>query len=422
MLYLDSPPKPFVIKTMPLFYDGDGKPVGLENFYKGAAAFLICGGPSLASINLDKIRVPGLLTMGVNNSIKIFRPNLGCVVDDPANFVRSLWFDPTITKFARQYYTRPHYKDNGENSSLIFDSDAWSITDIEVKNCPATLFYRHNSDFCPEQFLSEETICWGDVGGKTTAAPGDGRGPNVRSVMLVALKILYRLGIRQVYLLGADFKMTAESSYAFFQKRDRINIDYNNRSYEVIDERLNQLKPYFEAAGFKVFNSTEGSMLKAFDTVPYDEAIERVLEVNRMNFDLSQERTDGLYDRQAQLKLEKQDQTYSLEPIMQVGDEASQASKALIARGVSVRKFSRLSSDFETWVVVAADLLLVGDRIRIWEPDGKTRIKSRDGVSEWTLGAINAGMLGLVHWRRETHMRHVNSGELMDALGAYVEK
>lgn len=409
---------------MPLFYDGDGKSVGLENFYKGAAAFLICGGPSLASINLDKIRVPGVLTMGVNNSVKVFRPNLGCVVDDPANFVRSLWFDPTITKFARQYYTKPHYKDNGENSSLIFDSNAWSITDIEVKNCPATLFYRYNSDFCPERFLSEETICWGDVGGGThktgTSAPNDGKGPNVRSVMLVALKILYRLGVRQVYLLGADFKMTAGNSYAFSQGRDKINVNYNNRSYQVIDERFNQLRRYFELADFKVFNSTDGSMLKAFDVVPYDEAIERVLRANRMDFDLAQERTEGLYDRQARLKLEKQDRTYSSEPVVQPSDEASQPSKALIAKGLSVRKFSRMSSGSEKWVVAAANLLSVGDRIRIWEPDGKTRVRSRDGVSEWTLGSLNSGILGLVHWRRETHIRHVNSGELMSALHACV--
>lgn len=407
---------------MPLFYDGDGKPAGLENFYKGAAAFLICGGPSLASVNLDSIDAPGVLTMGVNNSVKIFRPNLGCVVDDPANFVRSLWFDPTIVKFARQYYTKAHYKDNGENSSLIFDSDAWSITDVEVKNCPATLFYRHNSNFCPERFLSEETICWGDVGGgavKTgTNTVYNGNRPNVRSIMLVALKILYRLGVRQVYLLGADFKMTARNSYAFSQGRDKININYNNRSYQVMDERFGQLRPYFELAGFEVFNSTAGSMLKAFDAVPYEVAIERVLRANRMNFDLAKERTDGLYDRQAQLKLEKQDRTLSLEPVVQVADGASESSKALIAKGLSHRKFARWSSDSEKWMMVEADLLSVGDRIRIWEPDGKTRVKSGDGVSEWTVCSINGGILALAHWQRETHMRHVASGALIDVLRA----
>ncbi len=407
---------------MALFFNGNGKPVELENFYQGAAAFLICGGPSLTSVNLDILRQPGILTMGVNNSVKLFRPNLACTVDDPANFIRSLWLDPTITKFARQYYTKPHYKDNGENSSLVFNSDTWSITDIEVKNCPATIFYKHNSNFSPGQFLDEETICWGDVGSPIAAAGKDlhkdEKGPNVRSVMLVALKILFRLGVRQVYLLGADFRMTARNSYAFDQGRDQLNLNYNNRAYLVMAERFRQLRPYFEAAGFEVFNSTEGSMLKEFDHIPYKVAVERVQRANRLDFDLSKERTEGLYDRQARAKLEKQDRTRSMEPVVQPKDHASDASKALIALGSDMRKFVRLNCGDDRWTVTTAAKLSVGDRIKIYEPDGVTRVKSADGVSEWTVASVVKEKVELMHWQRETHLRHINGGTLMRALGA----
>ena len=410
---------------MALFFNGDGKSVELEDLYKGSAAFLICGGPSLASVDFDLLRRPGVLTMGVNNSVKLFRPNLACTVDDPANFVRSLWFDPTILKFVRQYYTKPHYKENGENSSLVFDSDARQITDIEVKNCPATVFYKHNSNFSPEQFLTEETVCWGDVGVKAPVGgesfPDGEKGPNVRSVMLVALKILYRLGVRQVYLLGADFKMTATNSYAFDQGRDRINVNYNNRAYVVMAERFRQIKPYFEASGFEVFNATQGSMLKEFDSIPYMDAVDRVVKTNRLDFDLSRERTDGLYDRQARLKLEKQDRSCSVEPVVQSAQSASPASKVLIGQGAGIRKFARLNCDDEKWAATTPDQLAVGDRIRMWEPDGVTRVKSTDGASEWTVCAVKDDKLGLVHWQRETHLRNVNAGALEGALVAIME-
>src|SRR5690606_6482166 len=77
-------PKPAAAASVggqPLLFKIDGRDVSLRNQYKGATAFLVCGGPSFAEVDHSRLRQPGILTMGVNNSVKTFRPNLWVAVD-----------------------------------------------------------------------------------------------------------------------------------------------------------------------------------------------------------------------------------------------------------------------------------------------------------------------------------------------------
>jgi hypothetical protein len=286
------------INPAPMLFTRDGHNLWLADIYKGSSAFLILGGPSFGELIKDKnkieinsskflskkdcLKYPGIITMSVNNTPKTFRTNLWTCVDDPTHFIKSIWFDPIIQKFVPL--------DHAEK--FVFDNEKWKMTDTRVGDCPNVIFYRRNEKFQAEQFLTENTFNWGNHGDF-----GGGR-----SVMLVAIRMLYYLGIRKIYLLGCDFKMSKESKYHFGQGRTTSSIKGNNETYAKLMQRFSSLRPVFDQYGLGVFNCNPESNLKIFPFVSFDEAI--LGSIQRMPMDLKTERTEGLYDRQANIKKE----------------------------------------------------------------------------------------------------------------------
>jgi hypothetical protein len=263
------------LQPAPLLFTQDHHPLWLGDIYRGRSAFLIGGGPSFASLDHAKLRQPGVLTMGLNNAPKTFRPNLWVCVDSPESFLRSIWLDPTILKFTPICHGR----------KFIFNSDAWEYMDVRVGDCPNVVYYKRNEHFQAKQFLWEDCLNWGnhkDHGGG-------------RSVMLVALRLLFILGIRRVYLLGVDFKMDEKTTYHFEQSRAPGSVGGNNAAYRSLNKWFRELRPLFEEQDFQVFNCNPASNLKAFEHVSFDEACSRALE-EFDNVDVGRERTQGLYD------------------------------------------------------------------------------------------------------------------------------
>ncbi|MBI3881182.1 MAG: hypothetical protein HY301_14105 [Verrucomicrobia bacterium] len=263
------------VQPAPLFFTQDHHPLWLGDIYRGRSAFLIAGGPSFAELDHAKLRQPGVLTMGLNNSPKTFRPNLWICVDAPDHFLRSIWLDPTITKFTPICHA----------SKFIFNSDEWKFMDLRAGDCPNVIYYKRNEHFKAKQFLWEDCLNWGnhkDLGGG-------------RSVMLPALRILFTLGIRRVYLLGVDFSMGPETKYHFDQDRHPGSINGNNSTYQMLNERFAELRPLFEEHNFHVFNCNPASNLKAFDFISYDDALHQVA-CEFDGVDVRNERTRGLYD------------------------------------------------------------------------------------------------------------------------------
>ena len=85
------------LQPPPMLFTRDGHNVFLGDMYRGAAAFLICGGPSLAT--LDLARWPGgMLSCAVNNAATVCRPNWWVSVDDPGNFCDVIWRNPGVLK------------------------------------------------------------------------------------------------------------------------------------------------------------------------------------------------------------------------------------------------------------------------------------------------------------------------------------
>ncbi len=297
---------------MTLFSRADHAPLPLENIFNGWPAFLVVSGPSLNELNHAEMNRPGILTLGVNNSPKVFRPNLWTMTDDVHSFIRSIWLDPNILKFVPE----------GKPRERLFDSDAWKVTNTRVDQCPSVVYFKRNNKFNPATFLTEPTFNWGnhednchcghvrpdrktrkaDKSKDWSTCPKCGAKDRwgSRSVMLVAVRLLYALGVRTVFLAGCDFKMAeGVSNYAFEQERAPGSVKGNNSTYRMMNLRFQQLRPVFEKAGLKVYNTNAKSGLKAFDYVPYNEAIQFCLK----DFpNVETERTAGLYDRKANEK------------------------------------------------------------------------------------------------------------------------
>jgi len=269
----------------PHFFTADRASVVLEGLYKNMSVFLICNGPSFAGLNHDLLRKPGIMTFGINNGARTFRPNFWTCVDDPVRFIKSIWLDPKITKFIPyNHFDKP-----------IFDNEKWVVMDKKVKDCPNVLGYMRNEHFQPEIFLKETSLNWGNH-------KNFGGG---RSVMLPALRILYLLGFRNVYLLGCDMKMSETYTYHFDEQRSKGAVNCNMGTYDRLKhEYLPKLQPIFDNAGFKVYNCNLDSELKCFPFISYSDAITAAIKDLG---DVDNERTFGLYTDNEKREGKKED-------------------------------------------------------------------------------------------------------------------
>lgn len=253
---------------MPFFYSAEGNvDYGMVGNFRGASAFLICGGPSFG--NLDHNLLKHCWTMGLNNSVKSYRPDAWCCVDQSARFLRSIWMDPKIMKFVPFDHTEDNLWDSTVEGWGPLRKNNNKKDIIKVRECPNITYYRRNEKFEPSRFLWEYTVNWGDH-----SKWGGGR-----SCMLAAMKILFILGFRSVYLLGCDLQMDESHKYHFEENRDKGAQKGNMSTYKkMIELYFPQLKPHFDKVGFKVYNCNPDSRLKVFPYVPFEEAVRRATE------------------------------------------------------------------------------------------------------------------------------------------------
>jgi len=249
-------------QPMPMFFSAEGNSFpGLQGNFRGAHAFLICGGPSFGELDHEPLK--NCFTMGLNNSPKSFRPNAWTCVDQPSRFLKSIWLDPTIMKFVPFDHTERELWDNTKDNwgPLLKDNRK-----MVVRECPNILYIRRNEKFEPSRWLFEYTFNWGDH-----SKWGGGR-----SCMLSALKILFVLGFRHVYLLGCDLNMNENQKYHFEEERTKGAQNGNMSTYKkMMDIYYPKLKPYFDQFGYNVYNCNPESRLKVFPYIPYEEAIQR---------------------------------------------------------------------------------------------------------------------------------------------------
>lgn len=271
-------------QTSPLLFTHDGHTAALGGIYRGQSAFLACSGPSLVTHDLSLLQHRGIVTLAVNNAATIIRPQLWVSVDDPGNFCDAIWRDPGIWKFIPQCHLEKQFTVRRSDGRLVPSSE-------RVGEMPCVFGYRRNDTFVAETFLYESTFNWGNHAEQIDAYGQKGS----RSVMYVALRLLFHLGFRRVFLLGCDFRMERDKqNYAFEQDRSPSSVRGNNSSYKALNVRLKHLKPYFDGEGFEVLNCTPNSGLTAFPYLDYEEAIRQATAPMPKAIV-----TAGMYDRQA---------------------------------------------------------------------------------------------------------------------------
>ena len=250
-------------------YTASSQSLSLKNMYKGSHGFLILSGPSLKNYDLSKLNGSrGIVTMGVNNSWSIFKPNLWISLDEPHYFLDAGWRDPSITKFVPLAFSN-------KNIGIKKIDGTFEKTTTKVNDLPAVFYFKRNLKFRVNQFLTEPTVNWGSSDGDVDEIGHHG----ARNIILSAIKMMYYLGFRKVYLLGADFKMEhGKPMHAFSQHITPENIAGHNASYAIINKRLTALAPVFAAADFQIFNCYKESMLTAFPYLSYEEAFQRASE------------------------------------------------------------------------------------------------------------------------------------------------
>lgn len=261
-------PAPWFAGEQCCFVDYKGRPVeGLQNLYRGASCFLVCGGPSTNDQNLSLLNQRGILTAAVNQAgATQVRPNVWFSVDQPAHFHEAIWRDPAITKIVKWHWRTKSFRERL--------GDTWVNGETRTKHCPNTWFLKWRTGWNANTFLTDPRPTWGTDKDRPEEDPE--RAPT-RSVMLVAVRVLFQMGIRKIYLLGADFHMTKEQPYSFGGMGDKAKARSNNRAYGWMNRRWHEVRPHLEAYGLQVLNCAPGGNLTAFERLPFEAAVEDAL-------------------------------------------------------------------------------------------------------------------------------------------------
>jgi len=281
--------------------DRYGKDARVADLYKGASAFLILGGPSTKTMPLHLLGRRGVLIMSVNNCPAVLprgvRPHIWLHTDGPQKFHNSIWHDPGVLKFAPINVWKLGKGGKQGLRRRNADGQLERIEGVCAKDMPGLFGFERNTIFDPDNWLYEPAI---NRGNDEESATGVKKGqkvaepngwPNVINTMFAAVRLAFYLGIKTLYLVGADFHMEGVSPYGFEQGKSDGGVRSNNFAYAKMCAMFDALRPHFEEAGFEVFNCTPESHFWSFDSIDFEEAIDTVTR------DIDEElNTEGWYD------------------------------------------------------------------------------------------------------------------------------
>jgi len=255
---------PHMQRTRLKMYTGSMESIDLAGWYAQRSVFLIMSGPSLREMDLTQLDQRGIMTMGVNNSWAVHRPQLWTCVDPPGKFHDVGWKDPGITKFVPIAHRDARLR-------VKTDAGAFRDSSFVVGDMPAVYYFPARTSFDASSYFDDPAVQWGNE-----AKIKDSEGVSgSRSCMLAALRLCHYLGFRCVFIVGADFRMDADHKYAFEQDRSASSIKHNNSLYRALNKRFALLKrTQFEQRDFHVFNCTPSSGLTAFPHYPFEKAVE----------------------------------------------------------------------------------------------------------------------------------------------------
>lgn len=247
-----------------LMYDRHKNPIGhvFRDMWAPCPGFLVCGGPSLKTIDLNLLKQRGVVSLGVNNVAGLAPVTAFTFSDPPEKFHHGIFFDGRIKKFVptTKLYKRVRAKK---------PDGTFAFTSFNVSQCPEVYAYSRNATWEPERFLTSEHATWGNdkAGAEKTGKP------KILFTFFLGLRLMHYFGCPRVYLLGADFAMDERHKYAFAQGRTTAAQNGNNNSYRIAAQMCKELRPVLDRAGWHVYQTNPNSRLTAFDYVPFEVAL-----------------------------------------------------------------------------------------------------------------------------------------------------
>ncbi len=247
-------------------------PISFEGAWAPQPGFLVCGGPSLRDLDLERLQDRGVMSVGVNNAAAYARTSAMVFGDSQWKFHSSLFFDPKCMLFCPNgKLTRRVRMQDSKTGHFYFSSH-------QIKDCPSVYGICRSGRFYDEGFFTSWYAYWGK-GGKMEV-----RVFTRLETMLIGLRVLHYLGCRTIYLLGVDFWMTKEDAYAWDAERSG-----GNRRWMKAESMLEDVKKQCPEAGVEIFNCSPQTKSQAFPYRSYDDALEHASRpFGKAPYDLSQ--------------------------------------------------------------------------------------------------------------------------------------
>ena len=196
----------------------------------GATAILLGGAKSLATQNLDVLRVPGVLVMAMNNAAVHLHPTMWIGVDRPECYDPKILLDPTILKFG-----------NLAHADVMLGAEYGGRMFHEMPN---TVFYSVEANVPLNEVLNQRhNVPW------------------YENTLFTAIFTLYSMGVRTIILAGSDFTIAGTDAYAHDTTLTPEQLKWNSDLYEGQVLRLRMLKPIFDNAGLKLLDCSAASRL-----------------------------------------------------------------------------------------------------------------------------------------------------------------
>lgn len=280
------------------FRDSQDRELHLDTLYRDGRCFLVAGGPSAKKLPLEKLAQRGVLIASFNNCAGVLpdvsgvpiRPHIWHHSDKPVKFHEALWNDPAILKIVPVTMWNKHENKDHKDWCIYHRDENGTFKPTGKFPCelPGVIGYQRNHNFDPATWLTADSVNQGNDKKHALALdkhdkPIPGMKPNgwprVINTMFSILGVLYRLGIRTIYLVGCDFRMSVDRPYGFMQAKHQGGVVECNGHFRDMNKCYTALAPYFDKAGLSVFNCYEYSGLTAFPFRSFEDCLHDVTSI-----------------------------------------------------------------------------------------------------------------------------------------------
>ncbi len=234
-----------------------------KNIHMGERAFILCTGPSIAEMELTRLKDERTIAVSgfyLHKDCQIISPDYYCIprLEDIFDDVAcELLKEIQKTMRGAKYFFNIHEKDRIEKIKEFEDESVNYVTYSEIKNY-------ENADID----LTNNIM-----------------GP--QSVTILALEIALYMGFQTIYLLGVEHDTLQTSRYTHFYDYDasiasKVNDEEDSQGnlhsafgkqlkcISKLWEQYETLKKIAEKRGAKIYNATKGGALDVFERVDFN--------------------------------------------------------------------------------------------------------------------------------------------------------